>query len=277
MPPTRRSRGLGYPGSLICRAALGRASDSCQVRLELPIAALPGPHVERQRGELVCLGDGPGLLSEVDDVNVDLATVTHLHLQMLEVRRRVVPEIIARVLPTAGAPLLLEVPDTRTKRADKAKGDTVVLWSENADLGPVSTRRAAIRLRAGGPHHWTTRRRGSRVRLKQNTRKEARQGLRIPSIAVFRECFSKLLLAKAPGSLPKALWTTLLHKVDQSATQVRQILPFLSLEEDRALKRHQISVEREGFARSRKPLTQLVSSSLTPIAQFLETRRYHFG
>ena len=115
------------------------------------------------------------------------------------------------------------------------------------------------------------------MRLEHDASEEAHQRLGIPSIAVIGERFPKRLVIKPPRSVTQAFRATRHHEIHQRATQVRQIVPFLSLKEYLALKGHQLGVEGEHLARSRKPFTQLAGASRAPVAQFLETRRYHFG
>src|SRR5260370_41567666 len=74
-------RSLSFEGTS-CIAFVGRTSSSreaklqaCQPRLDACPALLTGPHVHRQRQEIIDFGDGAGVEREVDRLDVVVAGV----------------------------------------------------------------------------------------------------------------------------------------------------------------------------------------------------------
>src|SRR6267378_5969359 len=68
----RTTRGSGR------RLFVRTRSDSCQTRLDALVALIDGPQIERQRDQVVHLGDRPRIEGQVDRLQVALAGVARL-------------------------------------------------------------------------------------------------------------------------------------------------------------------------------------------------------
>src|SRR5207302_720870 len=123
-----------------------------QVGLQLGVAILLRPDLQRERGKLIDHGDGQAVFGEVHSIDVGLARIASLDAHMFKLAGGVRREFVKPFFAAGRAYDPAVIPLGEAERADQRALGSVALLAQDADLRFAAANRADGRPEAGQIH-----------------------------------------------------------------------------------------------------------------------------